>query len=127
MHRIRLAVRENRLTDPGEITEAAYYPYIEAGSAWVAENDRQMLGFAAIEGTGHRVWALFVVPEAEGCGVGRALHEAMLGWATAQCISELWLTTSEATRAEKFYRMAGWKKAGKAEDGELRLRRSVPA
>jgi GNAT superfamily N-acetyltransferase len=127
MHRIRLAVRENRLTDSGEISEAAYHQYVEAGSAWVAENDNQMVGFAAIEGIDRRVWALFVAPEAEGSGVGRALHEAMLDWARAQSISELCLTTSEATRAERFYRLAGWKRVGSAEDGELRLRRSVPA
>lgn len=126
MHCIRLAVRENRLTDPSKMTEAAYHPYVEAGSAWVAENDGQMLGFSAINGATREVWALFVAPGAESSGVGRALHEAMLDWARAQAIPELWLTTSEATRAEGFYMAAGWETTGIAEDGELRLRRSIP-
>lgn len=125
MHRIRLAVRENRLTDASKITEAAYYPHVQARSAWVAEDGGRILGFAAIEGPARQVWALFVGPGAEGAGVGRALHDAMLDGARAQGIPELWLTTSEATRAERFYLAAGWEKAGKAEDGDLRLRRSV--
>ena len=86
-----------------------------------------MLGFAAIEGSALRVWALFVAPDAEGSGVGATLHDAMLDWAKAQAISELWLTTSEATRAERFYVAAGWERVGNPEGGELRLRRSVSA
>jgi GNAT superfamily N-acetyltransferase len=125
MHRIRIAVRENRLIDPRSITETAYSAYVENHSAWVAEDGRQMLGFAAVDGTAGRIWALFVTPDAEGSGVGRALHEAMLNWAKAEALRELWLTTSEGTRAERFYLRAGWAKSGFTDDGELLLRRSI--
>lgn len=126
MHRIRIAVRENRLTDPRSITETDYHAYVGRSSAWVAEDEIQMLGFAAVDGPARRIWALFVKPEAEGFGVGRAQHEAMLNWAKAEALGELWLTTSEATRAERFYLSAGWAKAGFTNDGELVLRRSIP-
>lgn len=125
MHRIRLAVHENRLTDPRRITEASYGPFVEAGSAWVAELGGQVAGFAAVDGKARQVWALFVAPGSDGAGVGKVLHQAMLDWAGAQKIPELWLVTSEATRAERFYRAAGWEQIGAAEDGELRLRRST--
>ncbi len=47
LHRVRLAVRENRLTSP-VITERQYVPCIEeARCAWVALKDSVVLGFAA--------------------------------------------------------------------------------
>jgi GNAT superfamily N-acetyltransferase len=125
MHRIRMAVRENRLTDPDSITEAAYRPFVEAGRAWVAEQGDGMAGFAAIDGAAREVWALFVAPGAEGLGVGRALHAAMIEWARTGGLTELWLATSAGTRAERFYRAAGWERAGAAADGDIRLRRSI--
>ena len=126
MHHLRLAVRENRLTDRTKVTQSSYSPYVAAGSAWVAETGDQMLGFAAADGAARQLWALFVAPEAEASGVGRKLHQAVLGWARAQGIEELWLTTSEGTRAERFYERAGWEKVGSNGDGEVRLRRTIP-
>ena len=49
MHRLRKAVRENRLAMHTTITERSYRPYIAAGGAWVAENDAGLCGFAAID------------------------------------------------------------------------------
>ena len=46
MHRIRLSVRENRLSDPARVSESDYLPYVNGHSAWVAEKD-DILGFAA--------------------------------------------------------------------------------
>ena len=121
MHRVRLNVRENRLSDPNKITEASYPPYVQANSAWVAEVDGSIVGFALIDGADHRVEALFVAPDAEGLGVGRALHASMLDWAKAQRIQKLWLTTSKGTRAERFYRTAGWQTRELLPDKEVRL------
>jgi len=39
MHRIRIRVRENRLSDPARVTPASYLPYVAAGTAWVAETE----------------------------------------------------------------------------------------
>ena len=125
MHRVRLNVRENRLSNPNKITEASYPPYVQANSAWVAEVDGLVVGFALIDGADRRVEALFVAPDAEGLGVGQALHARLLDWAKAQGIEELSLTTSKGTRAERFYRTAGWQTADFLPAEEVRLHKTI--
>lgn len=127
MHRVRNSVRENRLSDPQRITEASYFPYIAAGSAWVAENDAGLLGFAAVDGQSGSVWALFIDPNAEGAGVGRALHRRMLAWAHEQGLGRLSLSTDKGTRAAEFYKRAGWIESGEAASGELLLEMTLDA
>jgi GNAT superfamily N-acetyltransferase len=105
---IRGAVRENRLSDPGSVTAADYLPYIEAGRCWVAEAEGRVVGFAALDAEGSSVWALFVAPEAEGRGVGRGLMEALVEEARRRGLSALRLETEAGSRAERFYRAAGW-------------------
>jgi GNAT superfamily N-acetyltransferase len=126
MHAVRLAVRENRLNDPARVTERSYVRYVEAGSAWVAAGpDRTILGFVAADRGEASVWALFVHPDHEGTGVGKALHETLLDWARCQDLGRLRLTTAPGTRAEQFYLAAGWNKAGTSDSGELRFERPV--
>ena len=126
MHRIRLGVRENRLSDPRKITEASYHPYVQANSSWVAEIDGLIVGFALMEGADRQIEALFVAPDSEGLGAGRALHAVMLNWAKAQGINELWLTTLSGTRAEHFYVKAGWEMVDALPGGEVRLHKTIP-
>lgn len=121
MHAIRLKVRENRLSSPPRVTERDYYPYIAAGSAWVAERDGGVVGFAAAEAASGNVWALFVSPLAEGAGIGRLLHEALLGWAAVLNLDRLILTTAAGTRAEGFYKRLGWHSLGTDPDGSTRF------
>ena len=125
MHRLRNAVRENRLSAAAGITEASYLPYIDAGSAWVAERPDGIAGFAAIDLSSETVWALFVDPETEGAGIGRALHSAMLEWAREQGIGRLSLTTEKGSRAMHFYERAGWTQSATTADGELTFERSL--
>ena len=125
MHRIRLAVRENRLSAPGRITEDMYRPYVAQGSAWIAETDGNPAGFAILDAAAGTVWALFVDPQAQGGGIGTALHERMLSWATERGIERLSLTTAPGTRAEHFYAAAGWEKAGLTSEGEVRFVREL--
>lgn len=124
MHRVRTSVRENRLSDATRITEAAYLPYVTAGTAWVAEGDEGIAGFAAIDAAARTVWALFVQPSAEGSGVGRALHDTMLRWAREHGIGHLTLSTNDGSRAMNFYIRAGWKQLGKAASGEVLFRKA---
>jgi GNAT superfamily N-acetyltransferase len=125
MHRIRLAVRQNQLHDPMQISEQSYVPFLDAGGAWVAEMESRISGFAIVEGSTGNVWAIFVEPGAEGQGVGRALHERMLQWSREQGLERLWLTTDRDTRAENFYRQLGWLDAGPANNGEVRFERQL--
>ena len=69
--------------------------YVEANNAWLAEVDGVIVGFVLIDGTDLQVEALFVAPGSEGLGAGQALHAAMLAWAEAEGISELWLSKLE--------------------------------
>ncbi len=69
---------------------------------------------------------LFVAPEAEGFGVGRALHNRMLEWARGHGIERLSLSTEEGSRAVGFYTRAGWAQVGTNTEGEVVLEKSLP-
>ena len=121
MHRIRLAVRENNLTDGASVQPHHYETMLTArGRGWIAEVGGRVIGFAIADTTSGTVWALFVDPEFEGRGAGRALHDTMLEWLFAQGLASVSLTTTPGTRAERFYLAAGWHCAGPAGDGEVR-------
>lgn len=122
MHAVRLAVRENALRDPARVQPADYAALL-AGTGWgvVAEVDGHLVGFGMADGASRNLWALFVAPGFEGRGIGRALHDELLDWLFARGDGPAWLTTGPGTRAERFYREAGWQDAGRDEGGDLRL------
>ena len=94
LHRVRLAVRENTLSDPTRITEADYIAAMEElGRTWVIEAAGDVIAFASGYGAGS-VWALFVHPDHEGRGHGKALHATMTEWLWSQGHSRVRLTTS---------------------------------
>lgn len=118
MHAIRLAVRENRLTSPLRVTETDYHARLQRGDgAWVAERAGEVVGFAMLDPPSRSVWALFVAPEVERQGVGRALQDVMLEAAFAEW-PLLSLSTSPGTRAASFYAASGWTPSGALSNGE---------
>lgn len=118
MHRVRMAVRENRLTS-AVITEEHYLPAIEdTGRGWVAEDQGSVVGFAVGNVVTGNIWALFVNPEHEGRGHGRRLHDTMIRWLFLQGVRRLWLSTDPNTRAPRFYEAAGWSYLGMLANGE---------
>jgi GNAT superfamily N-acetyltransferase len=106
MHRIRMAVRENRLVSM--VIEAAdYQREIEVtGRGFVAAIDGELAGFAVGNACDGNIWALFVDPRFEGRGVGRALHDVLVAWLFGAGLQRLWLTTDLDTRAARLYRAA---------------------
>ena len=127
MHRIRLAVTENRLTSP-DVTEAHYAPAIEeTGRGFVAEAAASVVGFAVGNAQTGNIWALFVDPAHEGQGHGRRLHDALVAWLFSQGLDRLWLTTDPDTRARRFYERAGWQRAALLADGQARSELSRPS
>jgi tetratricopeptide (TPR) repeat protein len=54
-------------------------------------------------------------------GIGRQLHDSMLEWYFTQTSTTVWLSTSPGTRAEQFYRKAGWTETGLYGKGELKF------
>lgn len=120
---IRGSVRENRLSDERSIGPADYLPFIEGGRCWVAEDaGGSLIGFAALDAEAASVWALFVAPEAEGRGAGRALLDRLVDEACARDLTVLQLETEAGSRAERLYRAAGWMPAGADAKGTLLFR-----
>jgi hypothetical protein len=87
----------------------------------VAEIEGRIVGFAIADLQDHSIWALFVHPDYEGRGIGRTLHDIMLSWYFSQTSETVWLGTEPGTRAEVFYKKAGWKVVGMKEKGEVRM------
>lgn len=119
---IRNLVKENRLSDPSLVPDHDVEDYImRRGKGWVCENESGLLGFAIADLVDHNIWALFVHPDYEGKGVGKVLHDAMMNWYFDTTDQPVWLGTAPGTRAEKFYRKAGWRENGMHGKGEIKF------
>lgn len=110
--RVRYAVTENTLT-PGRISDAELHAYLEDyGRGWVIElapaPNLRIAGFAIGDNRNGHIWAMFVDPALHGQGHGRALHDVMVNWLFDQGHRRLDLGTMPGSRAEAFYRRAGW-------------------
>lgn len=117
MHVIRLRVRENQLSDPSVVTERDYHEFMSRDTmSWVCEVDELIAGFAMVDPEKQNLWALFVAPEHEFKGVGRALHDAMLTWYFERA-DVLRLSTDPETRAADFYAKAGYTNKGPTANG----------
>jgi GNAT superfamily N-acetyltransferase len=126
LQRVRLAVRENVLSDPSRITVADYLAALDTqGRTWVVEADGAIVAFAAGYRDGN-IWALFVDPAHEGQGHGKALHAAMIAWLWSLGLSQLTLTTEPGSRAERFYIAQGRRVDGVVAGGDLRMHLSRP-
>ena len=109
---VRNAVKENPLPDPGLVTDEDCEVFMfKRGKGWVCEIENEIVGFAIADLVDNNIWALFLHPDYEKKGIGRKLHDTMLNWYFTKQDS-VWLGTAPGTRAEKFYEMSGWRKAG---------------
>ena len=119
---VRKAVKENTLSDPALVPDAAVEEYLfHRGKGWVCEMDNNVVGFSIVDLKDKNIWALFVHPQQEGKGIGKKLHDVMLDWYFDQTKETVWLGTSPNTKAEKFYRMQGWKEVGMHGKGEIKF------
>jgi len=57
-------------------------------------------------------------------GIGKQLHQVMLNWYFSQTRKTVWLSTAPKSRAERFYKIAGWKVAGIHGKGETKFEMS---
>lgn len=129
---VRLAVRENRLSNPARITPVMYADHLgPRGRSWVGECEGRVVGFSAgaLPSPGHdaSIWALFVLPEYEGLGIGKQLLALAVEWLFAEGAPRIVLGTAVGTRAEAFYERLGWRR-GAMRDGvevEFSLGRST--
>ena len=119
---VRNLVKENRLSDPSLVPDSDVEDYLNRrGKGWVCEINDEVVGFASADLVENNIWALFIHPEFERIGIGKQLHEEMLNWYFSQTDKTLWLGTAPKTRAEMFYRKAGWKEVGLHGKGEIKF------
>lgn len=110
---IRNSVKENILSNPNLVTDADCIEFITIrGKGWVCEIDGKIVGFAIADLKENNIWALFIHPEFEKKGIGKQLHNTMLDWYFSKTQTTVWLSTAFNTRAETFYRKAGWTAVG---------------
>ena len=119
---VRNLVKENRLSDPALVPDSDVHDYItRRGRGWVCEINEQIVGFAIADLVDNSIWALFIHPGFEKLGIGKKLHDEMVNWYFSQTDKTVWLGTSSKTRAELFYRKAGWKETGIHGKGEVKF------
>lgn len=123
---IRTSVTENHQSRE-EIAELGITPESVADMlqtdccAWIAELDHQAVGFSIANKTDKTILGMFVLPDYEGCGVGRCLMQAAEDWFWAAGISEVWLVTGNDPnlRAYGFYLHLGWTPVGVESEGSF--------
>jgi len=122
---IRNSVKENMLSDPALVTDSDCADYLTVrGKGWVCMIENRLVGFSIVDLKDKNIWALFVQPGFENIGIGKKLHGIMLEWYFNQTKETVWLGTAPGTRAEKFYRKAGWKEVGVHGKGEIKFEMS---
>lgn len=119
---VRHAVKENRLSDPSLVPDHDVAEYITSrGKGWVCEINDAIVGFAIADLIDNNIWALFIHPDFEAKGIGKKLHRMMMDWYFLHSNETVWLGTEPNSRAEKFYRMQGWKEVGVHGKGEIKF------
>lgn len=119
---VRYSVKENMLSESDLVDENLCESYlIERGKGWVCEMDGEIVGFAIADLKDNSIWALFIKPEYEKQDIGRQLHTIMLDWYFSKTQKTVWLGTNPNTRAELFYRKAGWKEVGTHGEDEIKF------
>jgi GNAT superfamily N-acetyltransferase len=125
IQRVRHSVKENVLSNPALVTDTDCEEYLTVrGKGWVCEIENAIVGFAIADLKAHNIWALFIHPDHAGKGIGKKLHHIMMNWYFTQTSEGVWLSTAPHTKAEVFYKMAGWKQTGTQPNGELRFEMS---
>lgn len=122
---LRGAVRENRLSDPSRVTRADIEWFIAHGPVHVWLGQDGILGFSASDPRDGSIWALFVDPAHEGCGIGQALLKAACDSAAAAGHTVLRLSTDPGTRAARFYARNGWMEQGMTAQGEVAFTKAL--
>ena len=99
---VRGAVTENILTS--NIAPERIVAGLEVrGKGWVAEHEGQIVGFSMADREESMIWALFLLPEWEGRGLGTVLLERAVGWLWREGCERIWLTTGRGRRGGGFY------------------------
>lgn len=132
---IRTAVRENHMS-MSELAAAGVTPDAVAelltsgdAAAWIGLCEGKPSGFSMVRLGEGDVFALFVLPDAEGRGLGSLLLAEAEKWLAFCGVETAWLLTGgePGLRAASFYASRGWRLAGRERDGQLRFTKLLPA
>lgn len=119
---VRNSVKENTLSNPDFVTDKDCEEFMTVrGKGWVCEINGKITGFSIVDLRENNIWALFVDSDFEKKGIGKKLHDIMLDWYFTQTNEKVWLGTSPNTRAELFYRKAGWYETGMHAKNEIKF------
>jgi len=128
MQVVRNSVKENVLSDPSLVPDKDYEEFMTVrGKGWVCEIDSKVVGFAITDLKDNNIWALFLLPEYEKQGIGRQLHDIMVDWHFTQTKNTIWLGTTPNSRADMFYRKAGWVEIGTHGSDEIKFEMTYDA
>lgn len=118
---VRFAVKENVLSNPARVTHQMCEDYLDKlGRGWVCEIDRRVVGFSYAARADHSIWALFVLPEFEGRGVGKQLLTLATDWLFEIGADQVSLSTEANTRADRFYLAQSWQRGEMKDDVEIK-------
>jgi GNAT superfamily N-acetyltransferase len=129
--RVRFAVRENVLTPEqlaarGITNDSVAASLLADRRGWVAERAGEIVAFSMADRADPSIFALFVLPDCEGRGLGGRLLEEAMQWLWQQGAQRVWLTTGPDTRAHRFYVKRGWARVGDEPGGDVRLEYAGP-
>lgn len=88
--------------------------------SWVATADEEVVGFAIVDLDSACLFALFVLPQHEGRGIGTGLTHAC-EQALFERHTSAWLETAKGSRAARLYRSLGWGGEVEMGGGDIRL------
>jgi GNAT superfamily N-acetyltransferase len=119
---VRNSVKENMLSNPALVSDKDCEDYMFVrGKGWVCEVNGSIVGFSIADLVDNNIWALFIHPDHEKKGIGKELHRLMMNWYFDQAKEFVWLSTAPKSRAESFYRKAGWTETGATKPGEIKF------
>lgn len=124
MFRVRTSVRENHMSEREleavGVTRESVAQALESGRAraWCAVEDDAIVGFSMSRRLERDVFALFVLPEFEGRGIGTSLLKLAVAWLQQESDQPIRLSTERHTRAHSLYLSWGWREVGERADGD---------
>ena len=129
--RVRLSVTENalsvqQLTARGITNASVAASLLTHRRGWVAERSGEIVAFSMADKANWSIFALFVLAECEGRGLGNRLLKLALDWLWDSDAERVWLSTSPGTRAARFYAKRGWSQTGEAGHGDVRFEITRP-
>jgi GNAT superfamily N-acetyltransferase len=123
--RVRTSVHENHLSveqlrERGITNGSIAASFLADSKGWVAVRGQDIVAFAIADRAERSIFALFVLPDYEGQGLGSRLLDMALQWLRRNGITLVWLTTGAGTKAAGFYERRGWIATGRATHGDVR-------